>query len=291
MSTNDVLERILDAGRRAEGDGESSPPVALSIAGSDSGGGAGLQADLKTFAACGVHGTTVVAAITAQNTEHVEGVEPVSEQMVHGQYRAVVDDLEPAAAKTGALGDATRVRAVSECLQDRPIDSVVIDPVMISKHGDPLMGEEGREVIRDDLLKHATLATPNRHEAEVLSGGHTVRGVDSMKDAARAIHDLGPDAVLIKGRHLEGTVRDIMYDGTGFIEYGADKVPTDRLHGSGCVFSSAITARLAAGQPLPEAVGFARDFITRAIQTAPPLGAGIAPVNPLFSFWHDEDRS
>lgn len=288
MSDREILQRILEAGRRAEGESspdEQSPPVALTIAGSDSGGGAGLQADLKTFAVCGVHGASVIASITAQNTERVEGVEPVSEQMVRAQYNAVVDDLAPRAAKTGALGDALRVRTVTECLGERPIDTLVVDPVMISKHGDPLMDEAGRMAIKQELIPHAALVTPNRHEAEVLTGGRTVSDVQSMKEAARHIHDLGPDAVLIKGRHHQETVRDVMYDGTGFVEFGADKVETNRLHGSGCVFSSAITAQLACGQDVPEAVGFARDFITRAIQSAPPLGQGIAPVNPLFSVW------
>jgi len=279
----DVLENIFEAGRRAEREGDERAS-ALTVAGSDSGGGAGLQADLKTFAACGLHGTCVVTNVTAQNTVDVSTLEVLPEPIVRQQYTAVLDDFEVRAAKTGALGNGRTIRIVAELLDDQPPGRVVVDPVMISKQGDPLLPEPARERLRDDLLPAADIATPNRWEAETLTG-ETVRGVSSMKEVAERIFDLGPDAVVVKGSHLDGVVKDIMYDGTGFVEYGADKIDTDRLHGSGCVYSSAITARLAAGIDLPEAVGFAREFITAAIETAPRVGHGISPVNPMHTCW------
>lgn len=261
-------------------------PCALTVAGSDSGGGAGAQADLKTFAASGVHGTSVLTLITAQNTREVSGMQMLPAEAVRRQYTAVVEDFEPEALKTGALGSAEMVRTVAQCLEDYD-GPRVIDPVMISKHGNALMPEEGQVVLRDELLPHATVATPNRHEAQALSGD-AVDDLNSMKEAARKIHDLGAENVVIKGSHLEDVVRDILYDGAGFVEYGADRIDTDRLHGSGCVFSSAITARLARGEDIAEAVGFAREFITRAIETAPRVGGGINPVNPMHELWGRE---
>ncbi len=283
---SDAIENILEAGRRAGREGDDLP-TALTIAGSDSGGGAGAQADLKTFAACGIHGTSVLTVVTAQNTRDVTGLQPLPESIVRGQYDAVVDDFEPEAAKTGALGNEQTVNVVAELLEDEPLEPLVVDPVMISKHGDPLLPEPAQHALRDLVLPKARLATPNRHEAEALSG-ETVRGVESMKEAAKQIYDLGPDAVLVKGSHLDDIVKDILYDGSGFIEYGADKIKSDRLHGSGCVFSSAVTAQLVRGVELPEALGFAREFISRAIETAPKLGGGISPVNPMHTCWSDE---
>lgn len=279
---SDAIENIMKAGR--DDDDEPTPPIALTIAGSDSGGGAGIQADLKTFAACEVHGTNVVTLVTAQNTRDVSGIQILPAETVQQQYAAVIKDLPPHAAKTGALGSAAMVKTVCQLLEDRPIAPLVVDPVMISKHGDPLMPEEGQEAIRSQLLEHATIATPNRHEAEALSGT-TVGGPDTMKEAAKRIYDLGPDNVVVKGSHLDEIVRDYLYDGTGFVEYGADKIDSNRRHGSGCVFSAAITAQLAHGYDLTDAVGFAREFITRSIAQAPPLGSGFSPVHPLHNIW------
>ncbi|MFB6373244.1 MAG: bifunctional hydroxymethylpyrimidine kinase/phosphomethylpyrimidine kinase [Bradymonadaceae bacterium] len=284
--TDQILENILDAGRD---DTDERLVSALTIAGSDSGGGAGLQADLKTFAACGVHGTSVVTTVTAQNTRGVSGIQVLPTDIVRQQYGAVTDDLAPVAAKTGALGNGQMIRAVAECLHDRSIERLVVDPVMVSKSGDPLLPEAAHDPMRERLLPQALLATPNRHEVRALTG-ESVRGVSTMKEAAKRIHDFGVDNVLIKGSHLDDVVRDILYDGTGFVEYGADKVDTNRLHGSGCVFSSAIVARLACDVDLPEAVGFAREFITEAIETAPRVGGGINPVNPMHTCWGSEDE-
>ena len=259
-------------------------PVALTIAGSDSGGGAGAQADLKTFAAVGVHGTSVLTVVTAQNTRGVDDVFVLPAEIVRKQYGSVVEDFSPGATKTGALGNAQMIGTVLECLEDSPVPNLVVDPVMVSKHGDPLMPEEARRMIRDDLLEHALLVTPNPHETEMLAGS-SVSGIDSMKEAAKRIFDHGPEHVLVKGSHLDDIVRDILYDGTGFIEYGADRVESSRLHGSGCVHSAAIVSRLAQGDALEDAIGFARDFITRAIARAPVVAGGIQPVNPMHAVW------
>lgn len=263
---------------------ESLHPVAMTIAGSDSGGGAGIQADLKTFAALGVHGTSILTLVTAQNTRGVKGLQMLPGEAVRRQYRTVMSDFEINAAKTGALGNTEMIGVVLECLQDDPVEQLVVDPVMVSKHGDPLMVEEAQKLIRDELLEHAVVVTPNPQEAEILSG-RSIGGPDTMKDAAKRIFDHGPENVLIKGSHLDKVVRDILYDGTGFIEYGADRIDTKRVHGSGCVHSSAITARLALGDSLEDAVGFARKFISRAIETAPKVGGGIQPVNPMHGVW------
>jgi hydroxymethylpyrimidine/phosphomethylpyrimidine kinase len=265
-------------------DEESLHPVAMTVAGSDSGGGAGIQADLKTFAAIGVHGTSVLTLVTAQNTRGVDGLQMLPGEAVRRQYNAVMSDFEVNAAKTGALGNAEMIGVVLESLQDDPIDKLVVDPVMVSKHGDPLMVEEAQKLIRDELLQRAALVTPNPHEAEILSG-RSIGGPDTMKEAAKRIFDHGPQFVLIKGSHLDKVVRDVLYDGTGFIEYGADRIRNKRVHGSGCVHSAAITARLALGDSLEDAVGFAREFITRAIQTAPKVGGGIQPVHPMHEVW------
>ncbi|QDG54880.1 bifunctional hydroxymethylpyrimidine kinase/phosphomethylpyrimidine kinase [Persicimonas caeni] len=263
---------------------ETPHPVALTIAGSDSGGGAGIQADLKAFAACGVHGASVLTLVTAQNTQGVSGLEMLPEHLVRAQFEAVMGDLRPAAAKTGALGSEAVIGTVAEALSERPIDKLVVDPVIVSKHGDPLMPERAQRMIRDRMLEGAMLVTPNRHEAEALCG-REVGNVASMKEAAKRIYDFGVQHVLIKGAHFDKIVRDIFFDGTGFIEFGADRIDSSRVHGSGCVYSAVITARLALEDELPEAIGFARDFISKAIENAPLVGRGIAPVNPMHEYW------
>ncbi len=280
---SDSIQNIIEAGRD-DADEEQTLPVATTIAGSDSGAGAGLQADLKTFAACGIHGTSVLTVATAQNTVDVSAMQVMPDDFVRSQFHAVVEDFEPQAVKTGALGSASTIRTVAELLEESSIPHRVVDPVMISKHGDPLLPEQAREVLENYLLPIGELATPNRHEVEALTG-ERITDLSSMKEAAKRVYDIGVEHVLIKGSHLDGVVKDILYDGTGFIEYGADKIETNRLHGSGCVFSSAITARLSSGDDLPEAVGFARDFITQSIEEAPKLGHGVSPVNPMHGFW------
>ena len=277
--SQDFLERI---GLKAPAQKPATPPpVALTIAGSDSGGGAGIQADLKSFAACRVHGTTVLTLVTAQNTRGVDALHLVPEEVIRAQFLSVTSDLPPAAAKTGAMGSQRIISLVAELLEERPIDRLVVDPVMVSKHGDPLLPSAAQHTLRDRLLPRALLVTPNRFEAEVLSG-RTVEGISSMKDAAKALFDRGARGVLLKGSHLDDKiVRDLYFDGTGFIEYGADRIDSDRVHGSGCVFAAVCCARLAHGDAVEDALGYAREFISGAIEHAPKLGGGISPVDPM----------
>lgn len=259
-------------------------PVALTIAGSDSGGGAGIQADLKAFAALQVFGTSVLTLITAQNTQGVSDLRMLDEGIVRAQYEAVMTDLPPNAAKTGALGSNRMIGLVAELLQEHPIEKLVIDPVMISKHGVPLLPDDACKAMTQHLLGRALLVTPNRHEAAKLVG-RRVEGPTSMKDAAQRIFDFGPKHVLIKGGHFEKIVRDYYYDGTGFIEFGADRVDSEHLHGSGCTYAALITARLALGDELLSAIEFAREFINGAIEKSPQVGKGIAPVNAMHRLW------
>lgn len=261
-----------------------TPPIAMTIAGSDSGGGAGVQADLKTFTALRTHGTSVITLITAQNTLGVDFIQNLPAHIIRAQYNSLFNDLPPAAAKIGALGEESTIATVIELLQERPIEHLVIDPVMVSKHGDPLMTEPAMRYIRERLIEYALVVTPNRYEAEALTG-RSVGDPSSMKDAAKRIFDLGARYVLIKGSHLDKIVRDYVYDGTGFVEFGADRVKSPRTHGSGCTFSAAITAKLAAGLDVMESIAFAREFITSAIAKAPELGEGISPVHPMHEYW------
>lgn len=261
---------------------EPRAPIALTVAGSDSGGGAGIQADLKTFGALGVHGTSVLTLVTAQNTRGVQDVHLLPEPVVRAQFAAVYGDLRPAAAKTGALGSEALITLVAELFADHPVARRVVDPVMVSKHGDPLLPEGAQRVLRDRLLPGALLLTPNQHEAEALTG-RAVTSLGSMKEAARALFDFGAQNVLVKGAQLDDKIaRDILFDGTGFVEFGADRVDSNRVHGSGCAHSAAITARLARGDKLLDAIAFAREFISGAIARAPLVGHGISPVQPLF---------
>jgi hydroxymethylpyrimidine/phosphomethylpyrimidine kinase len=249
-------------------------PIALTIAGSDPSGGAGIQADLKTFHQFGVYGEAVIATVTVQNTLRVEHVESLSPQWVTSQIRAVLEDMPPAAAKTGALGSSAVVRAVAELAREFAFP-LVVDPVLMSTHGTPLLAEDA---LRDDLLPLATLITPNLHEAAVLSG-LDVRDVDGMRRAAERIATLGAKAVLVKGGHLTDTAVDILLFEGQWFEFPAERVNTRHTHGTGCAYSAAITAGLALGWDLPEAVRRAKLWITEAIRTSPGLGSGDGPIN------------
>ena len=254
-------------------------PTALTIAGSDSGGGAGIQADLKTFQRFGVYGTSALTLITAQNTLGVQEVHLLPLELVRRQIAAVAEDFDVSAAKTGALGSAELVEAVARAVEKYALPHLVVDPVMISKHGNPLLAPEAVASLKLQLIPKASLITPNLHEAAALLGS----GVDSearMRDAARALHDLGPGAVLLKGGHLPGKEAvDLLYDGHEFERLAAARADTPHTHGSGCTHSAAITALLARGETLLEAVRQAKAFITRAISSAPGLGRGHGPVN------------
>jgi len=253
-------------------------PVALTIAGSDPSGGAGLQADLKTFHRFGVYGEAVVTLITVQNTRGVTRVDPLAEDLVSAQIRAVLEDIPPHAAKTGALGSKEVVAAVADAAAGFRFP-LVVDPVMIGKHGARFLDDDSLHVLIERLIPRAFLLTPNLDEAGALAG-LAVNNRDSMIRAAEKLIALGAANVLVKGGHLPGDALDILYTGAGEIhEFTAARVATPHTHGSGCTYSAAITAELARGTPLVEAVRRAKDFVTRAILTNPGLGGGQGPLN------------
>ena len=251
--------------------------VALTIAGSDPSGGAGIQADLKTFHQFGVYGEAAITLLTVQNTRGVYRVELVTPELVREQVERVMEDIPPGAAKTGALGSAEIVEAVAYRAAgfDFPL---VVDPVMISKHGAPLMNEAARRALRVCLLPQARLVTPNLHEAMALSG-MAIESVAQMREAAVRIAEFGARAVLVKGGHLGGDPVDVLWDGVAFHEFTGERVETVHTHGTGCSYSAAITALLAQGVGLVEAVGRAKGWIQRAIKGNPGVGGGQGPVD------------
>lgn len=263
---------------RAGADGRR-PPVALTVAGSDSGGGAGIQADLKTFHAFGVFGTSAVTAVTVQDTRGVYGIQKVDPEIVADQIRAVAEDLHPAAAKTGMLADAPIIRAAAAALGEAGIAALVVDPVMVAASGDRLLEEEAIGALRSDLLPRALLVTPNLPEAEILAGA-PVEDPDDMRRAADAILETGAGAVLLKGGHLPGPeVVDLLWDGRERREWRSPRIRTRAGHGTGCTLSAAIAAGLASGDDLEVAVDRALDFTRRALASAPDLGGGTAPLD------------
>jgi hydroxymethylpyrimidine/phosphomethylpyrimidine kinase len=255
--------------------------VALTIAGSDPSGGAGIQADLKTFHQFGVYGEAVITLLTVQNTWRVDRVETMPPALVIDQLRAVLEDIPPAAAKTGALGTVEMVEAVSEAARDFAFP-LVVDPVMISKHGAPLVSPEAREAIAERLAPAAALITPNLEEAAALTGIR-IAGVADMRRAAEALVRAGSRAALVKGGHLKDAATDVLFDGREWHEFPAPRVDTPNTHGTGCTYSAAITAELARGTALVEAVGRAKRFMNEAIRTNPGLGHGSGPVNHFAS--------
>jgi hydroxymethylpyrimidine/phosphomethylpyrimidine kinase len=252
-------------------------PVALTIAGSDPSGGAGIQADLKTFHQFGVYGEAVITLVTVQNTQRVDRVEVLSPELVAGQLEAILEDIPPDAAKTGALGSAAVVRTIARAAASFRF-ALVVDPVMVSKHGRPLLDESAVTALRDELLPCAALLTPNVPEAEALSG-IAIHGPDELRRAAERIRDQGARAVLIKGGHSEGPATDFLLAGETWCEFPAPRIATRHTHGTGCTYSAAITAGLASGMALVEAVTRAKRYIQEAIRTAPGLGKGCGPVN------------
>lgn len=250
---------------------------ALTIAGSDPSGGAGIQADLKTFHQFGVYGQAAIALLTVQNTQGVRYIELVRPDVLQDQITAVVSDIRPLAAKTGALGGVEQVETVAALAADFTFP-LVIDPVMISKHGAPLLAPDAEYALKQQLLPHGALVTPNVAEAERLSGLN-IDTAEEMVQAARRIAGLGPRAVLLKGGHLSGEPIDVLLyeDQVEFLP--GRRVETRHTHGTGCTYSAAITALLARGFALPRAVAAAKKFIQKAIETAPGLGHGSGPVN------------
>ncbi|GIM45265.1 hydroxymethylpyrimidine/phosphomethylpyrimidine kinase [Collibacillus ludicampi] len=251
---------------------------ALTIAGSDSGGGAGIQADLKTFTVLGVYGMSALTAVTVQNTIGVHGIYNLPVEAVVQQIDAVISDIGIDAAKTGMLSQVPIIMAVAERIRHYQVENFVIDPVMVAKGGARLLEMEAQHAIIKHLLPLAKVVTPNLPEAEVLTG-MSIRTVDDIREAAKRIVGFGAKSVVIKGGHLEGDAIDIVYDGDTFVELKAPRIMTQHTHGTGCTFSAAITAELAKGRSVQEAVTVAKEFITCAIRDTLGLGHGHGPTN------------
>ncbi|MCS7192639.1 MAG: bifunctional hydroxymethylpyrimidine kinase/phosphomethylpyrimidine kinase [Armatimonadetes bacterium] len=257
-------------------------PRVLIIAGSDSGGGAGIQADLKTVSALGAFGMTAITALTAQNTTGVYGVIEMPPDFVAQQIEVCVTDIGCDAVKTGMLSSAAIIEVVAEQVRKHNLQPLVVDPVMIAKSGAPLLRPDAVDALKTKLLPLATVITPNLHEAKALTNME-ILSLDEMKEAAKRLHEFGVKFVIVKGGHLEGTTEsvDILYDGKDFFEFRAPRVQTKNTHGTGCIFASAIAAGLASGLDIKLAVKQAKDFITAAIKGALPLGKGHGPANPM----------
>lgn len=260
--------------------------VALTIAGSDSGGGAGIQADLKTFAAHGVFGTSAITAITAQNTRGVTAVHALDPALVVAQIDAVASDLSPAATKIGMLANAGIVHAVADALTRLRLPYVVLDPVMVAKGGDHLLDPAAVSALRERLLPLAAVVTPNAPEAEVLTG-LTIRTPADLREACRRLVALGARSALVKGGHLAGAATDVWSDGARFVELSTARINTPHTHGTGCTLSSAIAAGLAQGLDMEAAIRAAKDYVTEAIRHAPGLGGGHGPLGHLWNLTSD----
>jgi hydroxymethylpyrimidine/phosphomethylpyrimidine kinase len=261
-------------------------PRALTIAGSDSGGGAGIQADLKTFAAFGVYGASAITAVTAQNTVGVLAIHEIPPEIVAAQIDAVLDDIGADAAKTGMLSSVAIIEAVADRLRAHAPLTLVVDPVMVAKSGDRLLREDAVRVLSEKLLPLAAVVTPNAPEAAVLSGVQVV-DAESAREAARRIHALGPALVIVKGGHLPGgRSDDLAFDGRDFEVLSGRRIKTRHTHGTGCTFSAAIAAGLARGAEPMTAARDARAYLQGAIEHAEPLGAGHGPVNHLWRASH-----
>lgn len=263
-----------------------TPLRVMTIAGSDSGGGAGIQADMRTFAMLGLHGCVAVTAVTVQNSVGVKGFHEIPLDVIAGQIGAVVSDIGIQAAKTGMLASSEIITTVAETWRGEGLaDTVplVVDPVCASMHGDPLLHPSALNAIRTELFPLATLVTPNLDEVRLLTEIEVVDPA-SQRDAARALHDLGPRWALVKGGHLRGSAAspDVLFDGTDFHEFDAPRVDTGNDHGAGDTLAAATTCALAHGHSVPDAVAFAKAWVTECIKAAYPLGHGHGPVSALF---------
>ena len=251
----------------------------LTIAGSDSGGGAGIQADLKTITLLGGYGMSAITALTAQNTVGVQAILELPLDFIEKQIDSVVSDIGVDAVKTGMLSSSAIVSLVARKIKEYRLRQVVIDPVMVAKSGAPLLKQEARQALREELIPLALVVTPNLPEATVLCG-FEVGDPETMKQAARQIHQMGARNVLIKGGHLKGEIVDILFDSRNFHEFSTPRIPTKNTHGTGCTFASAIATELARGNSVPESVRRAKDFMTAAIRFSLALGKGHGPTNP-----------
>ncbi len=265
---------------------ESSIPRALTIAGSDSGGGAGIQADLKTFAAMGVYGASAVTAVTAQNTLGVTDWLAMPEPLVAGQIDAVLTDIGAGAVKTGMLANAGIIETVAARLRAQGVTNLVVDPVMVAKGGSKLLEDDAIDAMTASLIPLALIVTPNVPEAEVLTR-RRIRGWDDARDAAERIVGLGARGVVMKGGHFERDegATDLYYDGTSFREFTSVRVRTRNTHGTGCTFAAAIAAGLAKGLDVPSAIALAKSYVTLAIQHSYDIGHGHGPVHHFYRYW------
>ena len=261
-----------------------SVPTAMTIAGSDSGGGAGIQADLKTFAALGVYGTSTLTAITAQNSVGVGAVHEIPVDIIAAQIDAVLTDMGADAVKTGMLASIAIIECVASEVQRHGVTQLVVDPVMVAKSGDTLLREDAVQSLCDRLIPLAALVTPNIPEAQTLTGIE-ITSDDDMRAAARRIIEMGARAVVVKGGHREGPATDLFYDGAIFREYTAPRMETANTHGTGCTFASAAAAGLARGMDLQDAVALAKDYVTEAIRHSFPMGRGHGPLNHFYKLW------
>ena len=269
---------------------ETKVPVVLTIAGSDSGSGAGIQADLKTFAAHGVHGTSAITAVTAQNTLGVTAVQEVDLDVIAAQIDAVVEDMHPVAVKTGMLSSPEIVRLVAAKANEYGWQTLVVDPVMVASSGARLLRDEAVETYRTELLPLAAVTTPNLLEATELTGIEIASSGD-VREAAKAISVLGVKYVVVKGGHMEvaGESRDLLYDGSDFVEFGLPWIDTTSTHGTGCTFASAIAAQLALGGDIESAFRSAKKFVWEAMNAAYPVGQGHGPLNQMWRMPPEED--
>ena len=258
----------------------------MTIAGSDSSAGAGIQADLKTCAAFGVYGTTVITAITAQNTQGVRRIDVLSPETVAAQIDAVVSDIGADVVKTGMLGSAAIVEVVASKLREYGLTQLVLDPVLSASDGSGLLVDGGLAVLRDKLLPLALVVTPNVEEAGALVA-RRLDGPEDVRQAAREIVEMGARNVVIKGGDATGPAIDLFYDGQHYHEFGAARVDTTNTHGTGCTFAAAIAAALAKGSAPRQAVAMAKAYVTKAMQMSYPLGHGRGPVHHFFRYWQD----
>jgi len=261
----------------------------LTIAGSDSGGGAGIQADVKTITALGGFGMTVITAITAQNTMGVIDYMPIPLDMIEKQFDAVASDIPIHAAKTGMLANPDIVMLVASKIKQYAINNCVVDPVMVAKGGSKLLSDDAIQAVIQHLIPVAYVVTPNIHEAEVLTGMH-INNLDAMKNAAKKIYSYGAQYVVVKGGHLESDPSDVIYDGKDFTVLKNKRIQTKNTHGTGCTFSSAIATYLAKGYNAIEAIAKAKEFITKAITFSLPLGKGHGPTNHLVAIVNNEEK-
>ena len=254
----------------------------LTIAGSDSGGGAGIQADIKAMSANGTYAMSVITSITAQNTRGVTAIHDLPAAIVEAQLDAIFDDFDVAAVKTGMLSSAAITSLVSRALRHRRVPHLVVDPVMVSKSGQDLLQADAMDAVKQELIPLASVITPNIHEAERLTG-LTVRSLADARQAAKALHQMGCQHVLLKGGHLlDRPATDLLYDGRFFTLYPGEWIDTPHTHGTGCTFAAALAAHLAVGTPLPDAIATAKQYVTSAIRHGLAIGRGQGPTNHFY---------